>query len=182
LRFGDLLRTTVLASAAGASALIVATIAGASAGDAPGIVWIALGWWVLAAVAGMWLGRGSAVSESIRSLLAGARSQSSLPELQPGRTFLNRLWPLMLCTVIAAALSPFTAQVPAVVGGFLIIWAFAWRHQGSAVNAIEDRDGARFYVDQSRPWQSISLIRTPGFRRSLVEVEGLRSPSAPGGA
>jgi hypothetical protein len=182
LRFGDLLRTTVLASAAGASALIVATIARAGAGDEPGVVWISLGWWVAATIIGLWLGRGSAVSESIRALLAGARTQSSLPELQAGRAFLNRLWPLMLCTIVAAALSPLSAQVPAVVGGFLIIWAFAWRHQGSAVNAIEDRDGARFYVDRSRPWQTIALVRTPGFRSTPVEVDGVRSPRAPGEA
>lgn len=181
MRFGDLLRMTVLASGAGASALIVATIAGASAGADPGLVWISLGWWVVATLIRMWLGRGSAVSESIRSLLAGARTQSGLPELQAGRTFLNRLWPLMLCTIVAAALSPFVAQVPAVVGGFLIIWAFAWRHQGSAVAAIEDRDGARFYVDHTRPWQAIALVRTPGFRSTLVEVEGIRSPPARGG-
>ncbi len=173
MRFGDFLRTTVLASAAGASALIVATIASAGSHDDPGVVWVALGWWVAATLIGMWLGRGSAVSDSIRSLLASARTQSGLPELQAGRTFLNRLWPLMLCTIAAAALSPFVAQVPAVVGGFMIIWAFAWRHQASAVTAIEDRDGARFYVDRTRAWQGIRLLRTPGFRSSLVEVEGI---------
>ncbi len=174
MRFGDFLRTTVLASAAGASALIVATIAAAGSAEDPGVVWIALGWWVAATGIGMWLGREGAVSESIRSLLAAARTQASLPELHAARTFLNRLWPLMLCTIVAAALSPFVAQVPAVVAGFMIIWTFAWRQQASAVRAIEDRDGARFYVDSTRPWQPIRLLRTPGFRSTLVEVEGIR--------
>ncbi len=176
MRFGDFLRTTVLASAGGASVLIVATLAGVNADGDPGVVWISLGWWLAAVVIGMWLGRGSAASESIRSLLAGARSQSSLPDLQPGRTFLNRLWPLMLCTAVAAAMSILVPQVPAVVAGFMIIWAFAWRRQGGAVKAIEDRDGARFYIDRTRPWQPIRLVRTPGFRSTAVEVEGLRSP------
>jgi len=181
LRFADFLRTTVLASAAGASALMVATLAGVKSGDDPGVIWISLGWWTLAALIGLWLGRGGAVSDSIRSLLASARSQASLPELTAGRTFLNRLWPLMLCTVAAAALSFLIPQVPAVVGGFLIIWAFSWRRQASAVKAIEDRDGARFYVDRTSAWQPIRLIRTPGFRATLVEMNGAGSPPAPGG-
>ena len=176
VRFGDLLRITVLASAAGGSALIVATLAGANSQGEPGIVLVSLGWWVAAALIGLWVGRGSAVSESIRSLLGAARTQASLPDLQPTRTFLNRLWPLMLCAVIAATMSAFLPQVPAVVAGFMIIWAFAWRNQGSAVKAIEDRDGARFYVDRTRAWESIRLVRTPGFRATLVEVEDLRSP------
>jgi hypothetical protein len=31
------------------------------------------------------------------------------------------------------------------------------------VAAIEERDGARFYVDRTSPLKAISLIRTPGF-------------------
>ena len=177
MRFGDFLRTTVLASAAGASALIVATLAGANSEGDPGVVFVSLGWWVAATLIGLWLGRGSAVSDAIRSLLAAARTQASLPDVQPGRTVLNRLWPLMLCAILAAAMTAFLPQVPAVVAGFMIIWAFAWRRQGSAVKAIEDRDGARFYVDRTRPWQPIRLIRTPGFRASMIEVEGVTAPS-----
>jgi hypothetical protein len=179
VRFGEFLRTTVLASAGGASALIIATLAGVNADGDPGIVWVSLGWWLAAVVIGMWLGRDSAASESIRSLLGAARTQASLPDLQPARTFLNRLWPLMLCTVVAAALSVLAPQVPAVAAGFMLIWAFAWRRQGGAVKAIEDRDGARFYVDRTRAWQPIRLVRTPGFRATLVEVEGLRSNPGP---
>jgi hypothetical protein len=180
VRFGDFLRTTVLASAGGASALIVATLAGVNGHDDPGVVWIALGWWLASVMIGMWLGRDSAVSESIGSLLAAARTQSSLPDLAPARTFLNRLWPLMLCTALAAGLSILVPQVPAVVAGFMIIWAFAWRRQGGAVKAIEDRDGARFYLDRTRAWEPIRLVRTPGFRATLVDVHGLRpSPGQP---
>ena len=29
--------------------------------------------------------------------------------------------------------------------------------------AIEERDGARFYVDKTSPLKAIRLIRTPGF-------------------
>lgn len=182
MRFADFLRTAVLSSAAGASALIVATLAGANARGDIGVVWISLGWWLVAAAIGLWLGREPAGSESIRSLLAAARSQSSLPELAPLRTVINRLWPLLTCTIVAAAVAFLIPQVPAVVAGFLIIWTFAWRRQSGAVKAIEDRDGARFYVDRTSAWQPIRLVRTPGFRSTLVEVSGVGQPQTPGGA
>jgi hypothetical protein len=181
VRFADFLRSTVLSSAAGASALIVATLVGVNSHGDPGVIFISFGWWVAALLLGLWLGRGAAVSESIRSLLASARSQSSLPELNVSRTFVNRLWPLMLCTVVGAAVAFLIPQVPAVVAGFMIIGAFSWRRQASAVTAIEDRDGARFYVDRTSAWQPIRLIRTPGFRATLVEIDGAGRPSAPGG-
>ena len=47
--------------------------------------------------------------------------------------------------------------------GGAIIWALAWRRQERAVLAIEERDGARFYVDRTSPFHPIRLIRTPGF-------------------
>jgi hypothetical protein len=181
MRFADFLRTTVLSSAAGASVLIVATLAGVKSNGNQSVIWISLGWWVLAALIGLWLGRGAAVSESIRSLLASARTQSSLPELTAARTLINRLWPLMLCTVVGAFFALLIPQVPAVGVGFLIIWAFTWRQQASAVKAIEDRDGARFYIDHTMAWQPIKLVRTPGFRATLVEMNGAGRQSAPGG-
>jgi hypothetical protein len=98
--------------------------------------------------------------------------QTSLPELNPGRTLLNRLWPLLLSTVGAGALAFTLPQVPAVATGFAIIWALAWRRQSSAVIAIEERDGARFYVERTSPLQPIKLVRTPGFRSNLFELNG----------
>ena len=177
MRFGDFLRATVLSSAAGATALIIATLAGVNAVGDDGVIWVALGWWLAAVLIGTWMGRGAGVSESIRSLLAAARTQASLPELAPTRTYVNRLWPLMLCAVVAVALAGTWPQVPAVAGGFMIIWACAWRRQSSAVKAIEDRDGARFYIDRTSPIQPIRLVRTPGFRATLIELDGVRSPN-----
>ena len=86
----------------------------------------------------------------------------TLPELQPGRTLLNRLWPLLISTLGAAALGFFLPQVSAVAAGFAIIWALAWRRQEAAVTAIEERDGFRFYVAKTPPFAPIRLIRTPG--------------------
>jgi hypothetical protein len=88
--------------------------------------------------------------------------QTSLPELRPGLTLLNRLWPLLFSTLGAGILGLFVPQVAGVAAGFAIIWALAWRRQEAAVTAIEDRDGFRFYVDRTPPHQPIRLIRTPG--------------------
>jgi hypothetical protein len=181
MRFPDFLRTTVLISAAAATALAAVTLAGAAGAGDNLLVPFAAGWWVLAALIGIWLGRRSAVSTQIATVLANARSQPTLPELNPGRTVLNRLWPLLLCTVGAGALAFLLPQVPAVATGFAIIWALAWRRQASAVTAIEERDGARFYVQRTSPLKPIQLVRTPGFRSNLFELNGSsrRRPAQP---
>jgi hypothetical protein len=40
----------------------------------------------------------------------------------------------------------------------------AWRRQDEAVAAIEERDGACFYVLLSSPVRPMALVRTPGFK------------------
>jgi hypothetical protein len=74
----------------------------------------------------------------------------------------NRLWPLLVSTILAGAIGVILPQVPAVATGFAIIWALAWRRQEAAVSAIEDRDGFRFYIDKTPPLAPIRLVRTPG--------------------
>jgi Kef-type K+ transport system membrane component KefB len=163
VRFVDFLKATVLLSASGATLLALITIIGASraAGDAT-LVYVAAAWWALATVIGAWLGRRNEASPPIARLLADARMQMTLPELRPGLTMINRLWPLLVSTVGAAILGLLVPPVAAVASGFAIIWALAWRHQDAAVTAIEDRDGFRFYVDRTPPLEPIRLIRTPG--------------------
>ena len=180
MRFTDFLRTTVLLSAASASLLAALTLAGtADTGD--GLVLpFALGWWVLAAAIGIWAGRRGDTSPPIANLLASARMLPSLPNVNPGRTLLNRLWPLLLSTVGAGALAFALPQVPAVAAGFTIIWALAWRRQSRAVAAIEERDGARFYVEHTSPLRPVKLVRTPGFRSNLLTLNGAtRRPVQP---
>ena len=172
MRFSDFLRTTVLMSAAAATALAAVTVAGAANTSDDTLVPFAAGWWVAAALIGIWQGRRAQTSGPIASLLASARTQTSLPEVNPARTVLNRLWPLLLCTIGAGALAFLIPQVPAVATGFAIIWSLAWRRQASAVTAIEERDGARFYIDRTSPLKPIRLIRTPGFRSNLFELNG----------
>jgi hypothetical protein len=172
VRFVDFLRTTVLISAAAASALAAVTLAGAAALDDAIVVLIAAGWWLVAGMIGLWLGRRAETSSPIASLLAGARTQASLPEVDPARTVLNRLWPLLLCTLGAGALGLIAPQVPGIAAGFAVIWSLAWRRQSAAVTAIEERDGARFYIERTSPLSPIRLVRTPGFRSNLRELNG----------
>jgi hypothetical protein len=163
VRFVDFLKATVLLSAGSATLLAALTVARVSAQTDPAsLMEIAVGWWLVAALIGGWLGRRNAASPPIARLLADARMQMSLPELRPGLTLLNRLWPLLFSTLGAAILGIFVPQVAAVAAGFAIIWALAWRRQEAAVTAIEDRDGFRFYVDKTPPLAPIRLIRTPG--------------------
>jgi hypothetical protein len=162
VRFVDFLKTTVLLSAASATVLAVFTVLRVATGDQEGLMEVAVGWWLVAALVGVWLGRRNAASPPIARLLADARMQMSLPELRPALTLLNRLWPLLFSTVGAGVLGIFLPQVSAVAAGFAIIWALAWRRQEAAVSAIEDRDGFRFYVDKTPPLAPIKLVRTPG--------------------
>ena len=163
MRFVDFLRATVLLSAAAATLLAALTVARVSTQSAPEqLMEIAVGWWLVAAGVGGWVGRRNMASPPIARLLADARMQMSLPELRPGLTLLNRLWPLLFSTLGAGVLGVFLPQVSAVAAGFAIIWALAWRRQEAAVTAIEERDGFRFYVDKTAPLAPIRLIRTPG--------------------
>jgi hypothetical protein len=174
VRFVDFLRVTVMLSAAAASLLAVVCVAGASNRDEPALVLGAAGWWVVAAAVGLWLGRRAETNPPIARLLADSRSATMLPEHRPGLTILNRLWPLLLLTVLAGAVAFLFPQIPGIAAGFTIIWALAWRRQDAAVQAIEERDGATFYVERTAPHHPMRLVRTPGFRREVPTV------SAPG--
>jgi hypothetical protein len=164
VRFVDFLRATVMLSAASATFLATVTVLTVRDELDASLMEVAIVWWLAAGVIGAWLGRRNAASPPIARLLADARMQMSLPEIRPGVTLINRLWPLLISTAGAAALGVFVPQLPAVATGFAIIWALAWRRQDGAVAAIEDRDGFRFYVDRTPPFQPIRLIRTPGLR------------------
>ena len=180
MRFTDFLRTSVLLSAASATVLAAVTVAGAaSTGDGLAVP-VGAGWWLIAGAIGWWLGHRAEASSPIATLLASARMQSSLPEVNPSRTLVNRLWPLLVTTIGAGAIAFVLPQVPAIAAGFAIIWALAWRRQSAAVIAIEERDGARFYVVRTSPLKPIQLVRTPGFRSNLYELNGAsgRAPHA----
>jgi hypothetical protein len=170
MRFPEFLRSTVLLSGASATLLALLTLAGANSNGDDLLVPLAAIWWLVGIAIGVRLGRGHSTTRDIATLLASARTQPSLPEVNPGRTILNRLWPLVVCTVGAGALAFAYPQVPAIATGFAIIPALAWRRQSAAVTAIEERDGARFYIVHTSPLRSIKLVRTPGFRSNVTEL------------
>jgi hypothetical protein len=169
LPYTDFLKSTVMLMAAEATALAAVTVA-AAAGDTTTIIF-ALAWWTLAALIGIWLGRRNETTRAIGRLLADARSTDTLPEVRPVAVMVNRLWLVALSTVVAAGLSWLFPQLSAVVAGGAILIALAWRNQEKAVTAIEERDGARFYVVPSSPFRAIELVRTTGLRR-LTSVNG----------
>ena len=163
MRFGDFLKATVLLSAGCATLLATLAVLGITREDDRVLIYVTAGWWVAAVAIGVAMGARAATSPPIARLLADARAQSSLPELHPGSTLVNRLWPLLLATIGAGAAGFVEPQIASVAAGFTIIWALAWRRQERAVLAIEERDGVRFYVAKTSPFSPIRLIRTPGF-------------------
>ncbi len=177
MRFTDFLRATVMLSMGAASVLALCTVLGAAREDDQRIVFIAAGWWVLAAAVGVFVGRRVEVSHQIGGLLAQAKAAKTMPEHRPGAVVLNRLWPLLLATAVAAVLSFFVVQVAGVAAGFAIIWSLAWRHQESAVQAIEERDGVTFFVERTSPVAPMALQRTPGLRRDNPTPSSPQAPS-----
>jgi hypothetical protein len=171
VRFVDFLKVTVLLSAGAATLLAVLTLLSASQDFEPNATYFSIGWWAIAAVIGSRLGRRAEATPPIARLLATARTATTLPELHPGRTLANRLWPLLLMTLGAGVTAVFIPQVAGVATGFAIIWALAWRRQEGAVAAIEERDGVRFYVERGPAFKPTQLVRTPWMRRIEPPLE-----------
>jgi hypothetical protein len=173
VRFVDFLRSTVMLSAGAATALAAITVLSVSAKSDTQLGEVAVGWWFIAVVTGLRMGRHAQTNPPIAKLLAAARASSSLPELHPGAVLINRLWPLALFTLLSGGLGFLAPQVPGIAAGFAIIWSLAWRRQDAAVSAIEERDGASFYVQRTSPVRAISLVRTPGFKAARPQrVDG----------
>jgi hypothetical protein len=179
VRYPDFLRTAVLLFAASATALAIVAIAGARAKDDTTLQYVALAWWAMAAVAGAWVGRRSTANRATAKLLADARTTPLLPELQPGTILFNRLWWLLLFTVLAGGVAFLVPQVPAVGAGYAIAFALAWRNHAPAVTAVEERDGVRFYVEHNSPFKPTQLLRTPGFRKNEPSPTDVRAGAAP---
>jgi len=170
LRFGEFLKTTVLLSAGSATLLAAITVLSLAREFQALTLYVSLGWWAIAVWLGLRLGARADTTPPIARLLADARHQTSLPELRPGVTLLNRLWPLLVMASGAGIGGIAVPQIAGVAAGFAIIWALAWRHQHMAVLAIEERDAARFYVDRTSPFQPMRLVRTPGFGGSFFRA------------
>ena len=165
MSFCDLLRTTVLLSAGAATVLAAVTaIVVGTTGDTL-TLFVALGWWLIALVGGLILGRPSQAAEAMQPVLAQARTATAMPEIgNPARAALARLWPIGAFAVVAGGLGFVFPGVSAVGAGFALAAALMWRAREGAVSAIEERDGVRFYVIVESPFRGIRLARTPGYR------------------
>ena len=164
MQFTSCLRSTVMACAASATLLAAVAVAGASASGDGMVIPIAASWWAVAAGSGIFLGRHGSASPAISRLLSQAQATTTLPETGGARVLLNRLWPLLAATVGAGACVFLAPQVPAMATGFPIIWALTWRRQEGAVRAVEERDGAKFFIERTSPLKPIRLVRTPWFQ------------------
>lgn len=177
MRFTDFLRTSVLLFAGAATALAAVAIAGAQSKDDTTLLYVAVAWWIIAAIVGLWMGRRPETSQGIGRLLADARHSPTLPEQEPGRTVINRLWPLIIVIAAAAGIAFLVPQVPAIGAGYALMVSLGWRKQSRAVSAIEDRDGVRFYVERTGPMKPMQLLRTPWMRR--IEPTDARITAVP---
>ncbi len=172
MRFVDFLRATVLLCAGAATALgAVTVLAAGSEADRTFVLVVAV-WWVVAGVIGARMGRRVETNSAIADLLAAAKTTTSLPQQHAGRVLVNRLWPLLLSTILALGLGLVAPQIPGIACGFAIIAALAWRRQEAAVTAIEDRDGVAYYVEPTSPMRPMKLVRVPGLRRELTSLNG----------
>ncbi len=180
MRFTEFLRVSVLLFGGAGTALAAVAIAGAAADDDTLAIGVAVGWWAVAALGGLWLGRRMVPTAGISRLLANARTTNTLPELEPGAVLFNRLWPLAVFTIGSGAVAFLIPQVPAIAAGYAIGVALTWRKQSAAVQAIEDRDGVRFFFDRSSPFGAPQLLRTPWARKIEPVPEAVEEARATG--
>lgn len=172
MRFRDFLRVAVLLFGGAATALAVVSVVGAAREDSNTLVYVAAGWWILAALAGGWIGRQPVATSGIARLLAAARSTNTLPELEPGTVMFNRLWPLAVLAIASGVIGFFFPQVPVIATGYCLLMALLWRKQHAAVAAVEGRDGVEFWFDRTSPFGAPQLLRLPGLRKiEPVEAE-----------
>ena len=168
--FSELLRVTVLLIAGVATALGAISVALAQEDPTDAELAVLGGWWLIATITGIVVGRSTRSGEAISRVLADAKTSPTLPVESSTRIALQRLWPIGVFAVACGIAGIFWPQVAAIGAGYAILIALAWRRRESAVQAIEDRDGVRFYVEPSSGLEPIRLIRTPGLYRERPPV------------
>jgi hypothetical protein len=166
MAYCDLLRSTVLLSAGSSTALAAITVLTANREDDTLTLFVAAGWWTVALIAGAILGRPERARRAMSPVLSSARTTPTLPPTEsPLGAALARLWPVGAFAIVAGGLGFVFPGVAAIGAGFALAVALTWRARESAVAAIEERDGVRFYVEPGSALQPVSLVRSPGLRR-----------------
>lgn len=169
MQYTELLRGMVLLTGGVATGLVAIAALSINAGGDEVLASVAVGWWLVAAIFGVFRGGPQRAAEAVRPLLANSRTATSLPATTGARAFLSRVWPIGVFALIVGALGPFFPQVTAIGTGFAFAVALSWRNREAAVTAIEDRDGVCFYVESNSALEPVKLIRTPGLRREHTE-------------
>lgn len=166
--YTDLLRITVLLTGAEATALAAITAVAVNRDSDSTTLIVAAAWWLVALVVGLYLGRPGRTGDSLRDALARARTATSLPAETPARIALGRLWPVAVTAIAAGVLGVFFPGVSAIGAGYALLVSLAWHSREATVEAIEKRDGVRFYVVPNSALRPIQLVRTPGLRTSRI--------------
>jgi hypothetical protein len=158
----DLLRLTVLLIAGAATAIGGVSVIAAGSSDDTTTLIVAAAWWPVAAGLGTWLGRPARAADAMSQTLAEARTATALPDEQPGRIAIERLWPVGAFALLCGGVAWIWPQVAAIGAGYCVLWALGWRSREACVTGVEDRDGVRFYVESSSAFRPLRLVRTPG--------------------
>lgn len=179
--FSELLRVTVLLVAGVATALGTLSVLLAQRDLSTLMLVVTGAWWLIATLAGLLYGNSSRAAEAIAPVLASARTATSLPPETPSQIAVSRLWPIGAFAVVCGIGGVLATQIAAIGAGYAILIALAWRRRESAVRAVEDRDGVRFYVEPSSAFEPVRLLRTPGLYRDRPPVAKPPPPPAPTG-
>ncbi len=168
--YTDLLRATVFLT--GAEATVLGAISAIAVGGEPSgtTVIVALAWWAIALILGFWLGRPERAREDMRDPLARAKIATSLPSQSPARIAIQRLWPIAATALLAGGLGLFFPGVAIIGTGYALIVSLSWHTREAAVQAIEERDGVRFFVVPNSAFKPIHLVRTPGLRSDRLHA------------
>ena len=163
--YTELLRLTVLLTAAEATALGAITIVSAQGDDDTTTLLVCAGWWAAALVIGLYLGSPRRAADSVRAVLARARTATSLPPDSDTRIAIGRLWPIALTAVAAGIGGVFLPGISAIAAGYALLVALMWRMQEAAVLGVEEAEGTRFYVLPGSALAPVELVKTAGLMR-----------------
>jgi hypothetical protein len=168
--YTDLMRITAFVSAAMATLLAAIAVIAVEGEPSSTTVIVALAWWAISIILGLRAGRPERAREDMRDVLAKAKMATSLPSESPSRVALQRLWPIAVVTIAAGVAGLFFPGVAIVGTGSALIISLAVRAREAAVQAIEERDGVRFFVVPGSTFKPIELVRTPGLRSDRIHA------------